>query len=200
MTPISYPQRVRRSMIQSTRAASSPKSSPRWTRVVPQWASQPAAGKEGVEEVLGRFACVVAVAIFELFGENPILEPVEQLAAVGAQDADLGEVDMPVDEARHDDAALDVCHLETGVSLDDVAVGAEVADLAVLDDQQAVGMEARRFLLLADVLPGIVDEVEEGTADADGAHDRVVSCCEESVPARGRATTSNSKVKSPRPA
>ena len=47
---------------------------------------------------------------------------------------------------------------------------------AVLDDEQAVGDEAGGVLLAADVLPRIVDEVEERAADADGAHDRAVSC------------------------
>ena len=38
---------------------------------------------------------------------------------------------------------------------------AEVGDPAVLDDQQPIGVEARRFTLPSDMPPRIFDEVEE---------------------------------------
>ena len=139
-------------------------------------AGRRAAGQQVVEEALGAVPGVGAVGVFHLLREDPVLQPRQELLAEGAEHARLREVDVAVDEARHDDAVLDVLHREPAVPPGDLIVGAEVGDPAVLDDQQAVGMEARRVLFLADVLPGIVDEVEEGAADADGAHDRAVSC------------------------
>jgi hypothetical protein len=44
---------------------------------------------------------------------------------------------------------------------------AEVGDPAVLDDQQPIGVEARRFTLPSDMPPRILDEVEERSPDAE---------------------------------
>ena len=52
----------------------------------------------------------------------------------------------------------------------DLVVRAEVGDPAVLDDQQPIGVEARRFLP-----PRIVDEVEERSPDAERGHCATVS-------------------------
>jgi len=43
----------------------------------------------------------------------------------------------------------------------DLVMRAEVGDPAVLDDQQPIGVEARRFTLPSDMPPRIIDEVEE---------------------------------------
>ena len=64
----------------------------------------------------GGVARVVAVAVLQLLGEDPGLQPVEQLVAVGAQDAHLREVDVPVDEAGQDQAVLQVGDRQAGVA------------------------------------------------------------------------------------
>ena len=50
----------------------------------------------------------------------------------------------------------------------DLGEVAEVDDDAVLDDQQPVADEPRGLLLVADVLPRVVDEVEERASDSGG--------------------------------
>jgi hypothetical protein len=52
---------------------------------------------------------------------------------------------------------------------------AEVGDPAVLDDQQAIGVEARRFTLPSDMPPRIVNKVEERSPDAERGHCATVS-------------------------
>ena len=55
-----------------------------------------------------------------------------------------------------------------GCRLRDLGEVAEVGDDAVLDDQQPVDGEPGGLLLAPDVLPGIVDEIEERPADRRG--------------------------------
>jgi hypothetical protein len=57
----------------------------------------------------------------------------------------------------------------------DLVMRAEVGDPAVLDDQQPIGVEARRFTLTSDMPPRIVDEVEERSPDAERGHCATVS-------------------------
>src|SRR5262249_7739949 len=124
-----------------------------------------AAGQEGVEESPGRLARVVAVAILRLLGEDPVLEPVQELIAVRAEDPDLGEMDVPVDEAGEDQPAFQVGDLDARVPSRDLREVPEVDDQAVLDDHQTVEGEAGGVLLMPDILPGVVDEVEERPSD-----------------------------------
>jgi hypothetical protein len=56
------------------------------------------------------------------------------------------------------------------VTRGDIVMRPEVRDPAVLDDQQAIGVEARRFTLPSDMPPRIVDEVEERSPDAECGH------------------------------
>ena len=60
-------------------------------------------------------------------------------------------------------------------------VRSEVGDPPVLDHQQPIDEEARRILLPADMLPRIVDEIEERPPDAECRHGR------HAVAARARA-------------
>ena len=57
----------------------------------------------------------------------------------------------------------------------DLVMRAEVGDPAVLDDQQPIGVEARRFTLPSDMPPRILDEVEERSPDAERGHCATVS-------------------------
>ena len=82
---------------------------------------------------------------------------------------------MPVDEARHDQPVLDGRDRQPGVPRGDLVVRAEVGDQPVLDDEQPVGVEARRFTLPSDMPPRIVDEVEESGPDAERGHRATVS-------------------------
>jgi hypothetical protein len=52
----------------------------------------------------------------------------------------------------------------------DLVMRAEVGDPAVLDNQQPIGVEARRFTLPSDMPPRIVNEVEERSPDAECGH------------------------------
>ena len=63
----------------------------------------------------------------------------------------------------------------TCVPRGDLVVRAEVGDPAVLDDQQPIGVDARRFTLPSDMPPRIIDEVEERSPDAEGGHCATVS-------------------------
>ena len=81
-----------------------------------------------------------------LFGnEGVVVEPVDQLLAVGGNHLGLGVVHVAVDEAGHDDAV--------GVGLDgditqcgqDLAGGAGLNDLAVFHDDDGVGFIHHAF-------------------------------------------------------
>src|SRR5262249_27214053 len=110
-------------------------------------------------------ARVLAIAVLQLFREDPLLEPVKELIAVGAEHAHLREMDVAVDEAGEDQVVREVRDLEAGVPPRHVGEGAEVLDGAVLDDKEPVADEAGRLLLAADVFPGVVEEVEERASD-----------------------------------
>ena len=57
-----------------------------------------AAGQQCVEKVPGGGARVVAVPVLEFLGEDPVLQPLEQLIAEDAEDAESREVDVTVNE------------------------------------------------------------------------------------------------------
>ena len=91
----------------SRRAASSKNSSVETgLLVVNAWQVVVPPASRASKKCLAAVARVVAVAVLELLGEDPGLQPVEQLVAVGAEDAHLREVDVPVDEAGQDQAVL----------------------------------------------------------------------------------------------
>ncbi len=73
-----------------------------------------AAGQQCVEKVPGGGARVVAVPVFQFLGEDPVLQPIEQLIAEDAEDAELREVDVAVDEPGKDQTILQVRHRQTG--------------------------------------------------------------------------------------
>jgi hypothetical protein len=79
-------------------------------------------------------------------------------------------VDVPVDEAGHDDPIGDVRHRHARVPGAGRFVGPEVDDHPVVDDEQAVGVEAGGLVFGADVPPRIVDEVQERSAFGRGRH------------------------------
>ena len=115
--------------------------------------------------MLGGGARVVAVPVFEFLGKDPVLQPIEQLIAIGAEDAHLREVDVAVDEPGKDQTISQVRHRQTGVAPREVGERAEILDDAVLDDQEAIADEARGPVLMAGVLPRVVYEIEEAPAD-----------------------------------
>ena len=82
---------------------------------------------------------MAAVGEFLLFDERVFLQPVEQLRAVGADDAGLGIMDVRVDEAGHDELALVVVDRGAWRSArQDFARLAHRGDFAVLDSDGAV--------------------------------------------------------------
>ena len=116
---------------------------------------------------------VVAVLVFLFFGEDPGLQPIQQLGAVGPEDAHLRKVDVPVDEPRENQPVLQVGDRKVGVSRRDVGECAKILDNSILDDEQPIADEAGSVLLVSDVLPRVVDEVEERSSDraASTGHD-----------------------------
>ncbi len=60
-----------------------------------------------------------------------------------------------------------------GVAQRDIGKCAEILDNSILDDEQPVADEAGSVLLVSDVLPRVVDEVQERSSDsaASTSHD-----------------------------
>ncbi len=75
-----------------------------------------APGEQGVEEIPGSGGRVVAVLVFLFFGEDPGLQPIQQLGAVGPEDAHLREVNVPVDEPRENQPVLQMGNRKVGVA------------------------------------------------------------------------------------
>ncbi len=69
------------------------------------------------------------------------------MLAERAEHPGLRKMHVAVDEAGHDQPVADGRDRQPGVPRGDLVVRAEVGDQAVLDDQQPVGVEARRFTL-----------------------------------------------------
>ncbi len=82
---------------------------------------------------------------------------------------------MAVDEARQDQPIANLPDLEARVPGRHRVERAEVGNATLVDHQQAIGLKAGGRLLVADMLPGIVDEVEERAANADAGHGPL--CC-----------------------
>ena len=82
-------------------------------------------------------------------------------------------MNVPVDEPREDQPVLQMGNRKVGVAQRDVGECAKIHDDPVLDDEQPVADEAGRVLLVSDVLPWVVDEVEERSSDraASTGHD-----------------------------
>jgi len=62
-----------------------------------------AAAEEFVEEKLGDLRAMAGISKFLFLDEGVVLQPIEQLRAIGADHLSLGIVDMPVNETTHDD-------------------------------------------------------------------------------------------------
>ncbi len=85
-------------------------------------------------------------------------------------------MDVPVDEPRQDQPTLDVGDRYARVPPRDLGERPEVGDDAVLDDEHPVLDEPGGVRLVTDVLPGVVDQVEERPTDrATGACHRTFS-------------------------
>ncbi len=98
-----------------------------------------AVAQQFLEKHLGDFAGVRGVAEGALGGEGVGIEPVQQLLAVGSDHAGLRIVDMGVDETGRDQRVRVLDHLGVGRQAgQQLGRGADLRDLAVLDDQQAV--------------------------------------------------------------
>src|SRR6266508_5362824 len=69
-------------------------------------ASGSSSGKKVVKEVLGGFAGVITVNVFDFLRKNPYLQPIEKLLSVSPKHADLREVDMTIDESRYNNPVL----------------------------------------------------------------------------------------------
>ena len=82
---------------------------------------------------------------------------------------------VAVDEAGQDQPVADGRDDQPCVARGDLVMRAQVGDPAVLDDQQPIGVEARRFTLPSDMPPRIFDEVEERSPDAERGHRATVS-------------------------
>ncbi len=98
-----------------------------WQVVVPR-------GQQGVEEALRALARRSCGRRTSSPRDRPtLLQPRQQLLAEGAEHAGLRQVDVPIDEAGHDDAILDVGDREAGVTRAPPARdGAEIGDAAVV--------------------------------------------------------------------
>ncbi len=98
-----------------------------------------AVAQQLAEKQLGLLAGVGHVAEAALVGKGVGFQPIQQLRAVGADDADLRVVDMGVDETRSDQRVRVFDNLGAGRQGRQQFGGmADACDLAVLDDQQAV--------------------------------------------------------------
>jgi len=76
------------------------------------------------------------------------------LIAEDAQDAELREVNVAVDEPGKDQAIFEVRHRQVGVAPGELGEVAEVLDDAVPDDQEAIADEARGAVLMAGCFHG----------------------------------------------
>ncbi|MNP28141.1 hypothetical protein D3C76_1210910 [compost metagenome] len=97
-----------------------------------------------------------------LGGEGVGVQPVQQLLAVGGDHAGLRVVDVGVDEAGDDQRVAVFDDLHAAYARQQVAGMADVDDLAVFHDQQAV-FEVFVGVLGAD-LGGVGDAVQDGGA------------------------------------
>ena len=97
------------------------------------------------------------------------------MLAERAEYPSLRKMHVTVDEAGYDQPVADGRDRQSGMPRGDLVVLAEVGDVAVLDDQQPIGVEARRVTLPSDVPPRIVDEIEERGTNAERGHRATVS-------------------------
>ena len=124
-----------------------------------------AAGQQSVEKIARGGARVAAVPVFEFLGEDPVLQPVEQLIAEHTQDAELREVDVAVDETGKDQAIFQMGQRQVGMAPGEVGELAEVLDNAVPDDQQAIADKARGPVLMAGCCHGSSTKSKKAPAD-----------------------------------
>ncbi len=98
-----------------------------------------AVAQQRVEEQPGDLAPMLRIGEGALRREGVVVEPVEQLPAVGGDDVDLRVMHMGVDEARQDQlAAVVVQRVLRGARFQDVRRGPTRGDAAIDDLQAAV--------------------------------------------------------------
>src|SRR5208337_1591650 len=98
-----------------------------------------ATAKQFIKKEFGNPSAVRGVAELLLLDKRVIVQPVEQLRAIGADDLGLRIVDMRIDEFRHDEAArifVDDCGL--GRASEDVERLADPLDAPVLDEYRSI--------------------------------------------------------------
>lgn len=127
-------------------------------------------GEKTVKETGGSFRGVSSVFVFDLLREDPFLQPGQQLFTVRADDARLWKMNVSINEAGQNDAVLDVVDLDAGITYGDVSELSVVFDDTVLHDEESIREKACGGLFVADVFPGIVNEVNKDAANASGAH------------------------------
>ena len=94
------------------------------------------------DEKLSDLARMRSIRETTLGGKGVTLEPFEQPFAVRADDVGLHEVHMRIDESGHDELARAVGERDLRVELrQQFWCAADLANMAVLHDQQAVCME-----------------------------------------------------------
>src|SRR5271166_7033301 len=122
-----------------------------------------ATAKQFIKKEFGNPSAVRGVAELLLLDERVIVQPVEQLRAIGADDLGLRIVDMCIDESRHDEAArifVDDCGL--GRASEDVERLADPLYAPVLDEYGSIlEIKPRRGTRLR----RIVGEGEDASAD-----------------------------------
>lgn len=97
-----------------------------------------------------------------LGGVGVALEPLEQLHAVGADDVELREVNVAVDEARHDQPARQVFYRGIAELIQQRRCGPRVEDAATVDDEDTVVEVLASGCAV--VLAGVAEAVEDRRA------------------------------------
>ena len=103
-----------------------------------------AVGGEGLEKKAGGGAGAGRIGHACFLGKGIVLEPIEEGPAEGTDDAELGEVDVGIDETGEEKAATEVECGGAGVGLKDGGEIATGGDAAVADEESAVGVGFQR--------------------------------------------------------
>lgn len=126
--------------------------------------------QQRIKEADRALARIVGILVAQFLRDHPLLQPGQQLLAIGADHARLGKVNMAVDEAGQDEPVGIMGDRKIRIGRGDLREGPEGADDAVFHHQEAVGQEAGGLFLGAHMRPGVVHEVKEAAANAHEAH------------------------------
>ena len=124
--------------------------------------------QQRIQEQAGDRAPMLRIGEGALRREGVVVEPVQQLPAVGGDDVDLRVMHVGVDEARQDQlAAVVVQRVPRGARFQDVRRVAKRGDAAI-DDLQAAVVEIlpRGWVRLS---AGVAQEMQDGAAE-EGRH------------------------------